>query len=89
MGVAGLLGYGVVGVMRNGSGPTVLVRTDMDALPVQEDTGLPYASTVMAKTADGKAVPVMHACGHDAHISIFIGVARALAKSSAVVALVV
>src|SRR6266480_3011575 len=73
-------GYGVVGVMKNGDGPTVLVRTDMDALPVQEDTGLHYASKVVAKNDEGKDVHVMHACGHDAHMSAFIGVARALAK---------
>jgi hippurate hydrolase len=72
--------YGVVGVMKNGPGPTVLVRTDLDALPVHEETGLPYASTVTTKNDEGKEVPVMHACGHDAHISMFIGVARALAK---------
>jgi amidohydrolase len=71
---------GVVGVMKNGEGPTVLVRTDMDALPVHEETGLPYASTVTNINDEGKEVPVMHACGHDAHISMFIGVARALAK---------
>src|SRR5216117_2142876 len=75
-----LKGYGVVGVMKNGDGPTVLVRTDMDALPVEEDTGLPYASKVVAKNDEGKDVHVMHACGHDAHIAIFIGTARALAK---------
>src|SRR5437763_2604854 len=75
-----LKGYGVVGVMKNGDGPTVLVRTDMDALPVEEDTGLPYASKVVAKNDEGKDVHVMHACGHDAHISMFIGVVRALAK---------
>jgi amidohydrolase len=72
--------YGVVGVMKNGDGPTVLVRTDMDALPVEEETGLPYASKVVAKTDDGKDVHVMHACGHDVHIAIFIGMARVLAK---------
>jgi amidohydrolase len=72
--------YGVVGVMKNGAGPTVLVRTDLDALPVHEETGLPYASTVTTKTEDGKEVPVMHACGHDAHMAVFIGVARTLAK---------
>jgi hippurate hydrolase len=71
---------GVIGILKNGDGPTVLVRTDMDALPVEEQTGLPYASKVTTKTDDGKDVHVMHACGHDAHISIFIGVARALAK---------
>ncbi len=72
--------YGVIGVMKNGDGPKVLVRTDMDALPVEEQTGLPYASKVVAKSNEGKEVHVMHACGHDAHISMFIGVARALAK---------
>src|SRR5438132_9214982 len=72
--------YGVVGVMKNGDGPTVLVRTDMDALPVHEETGLPYASTVTTNNDEGKEVPVMHACGHDAHMSMFIGVARALVK---------
>src|SRR5882757_8068224 len=72
--------YGVVGVMRNCASPTVVVRTDLDALPVHEETGLPYASTVTTKTEDGKEVPVMHACGHDAHMAMFIGVARALAK---------
>jgi hippurate hydrolase len=72
--------YGVVGVMKNGDGPTVLVRTDMDALPVEEETGLPYASKVVAKNEEGKDVHVMHACGHDVHIAAFIGTARALGK---------
>src|SRR5262249_39851323 len=72
--------YGVVGAMKNGDGPTVLVRTDMDALPVQEETGLPYASKVVAKNEEGKDVHVMHACGHDTHIAAFIGTARAVAK---------
>ena len=76
----GLTGYGVVGVMKNGDGPVVLVRTDMDALPVEEETGLPYASKVMAKNNAGEEVHVMHACGHDMHMATFIGVARALAK---------
>src|SRR3989442_12131668 len=76
----GLTCFGVVGVMKNGAGPTVLVRSDLDALPVHEETGLPYASTVTTKNDEGKEVPVMHACGHDAHISMFIGVARVLAK---------
>lgn len=76
----GLTGYGVVGIMKNGDGPTVLIRTDMDALPVEEETGLPYASKVTTKDNAGKEVHVMHACGHDAHMAIFIGVARALAK---------
>lgn len=77
---AKLKGYGVIGVMKNGDGPIVLVRTDMDALPVEEETGLPYASKVTTKNDEGKDVHVMHACGHDAHIAAFIGTARALAK---------
>src|SRR6266513_2915680 len=72
--------YGVIGIMKNGTGPTVLVRTDMDALPVEEDTGLPYASKVTTKGDDGREVHVMHACGHDAHMSVFIGTARALQR---------
>src|SRR6266481_2913651 len=75
-----LKGYSVVGVMKNGDGPTVLVRTDMDALPVEEETGLPYASKIVAKNDEDKDVHVMHACGHDAHMAAFIGTARALAK---------
>ncbi|RHZ45152.1 putative zinc metallopeptidase [Aspergillus thermomutatus] len=61
-------GYGVAGVLRNGPGPTVLLRADMDALPVEEKTGLPYASTKTTKDGDGRTVPVMHACGHDTHV---------------------
>src|SRR4029077_7274146 len=76
----GATGYGVVGVMKNGDGPVVLVRTDMDALPVHEETGAPYASTVTTKNREGKEVPVMHACGHDVHMSCFIGTARALGE---------
>jgi amidohydrolase len=72
--------YGVIGIMKNGTGPIVLVRTDLDALPVEEDTGLPYASKVTAKGDDGREVHVMHACGHDAHMSAFIGTARALQR---------
>src|SRR5947199_728319 len=72
--------FGVVGLMKNGDGPVVLVRTDLDALPVQEETGLPYASKVVTKNEKGDDVHVMHACGHDAHISMIIGVARSLAK---------
>src|SRR6184192_2217209 len=75
-----LKGYGVVGVMKNGDGPKVLVRTDMDALPVEEDTGLPYASKAVATNDEGEYVHVMHACGHDAHMAAFIGTARSLAK---------
>src|SRR2546430_8867176 len=73
--------YGVIGIMKNGTGPTVMVRTDLDALPVEEDTGLPYASKVTAKADDGREVHVMHACGHDAHMSAFIGTARALQRT--------
>jgi amidohydrolase len=75
-----LISYGVVGVLRNGPGPTVFVRTDMDALPIVENTGLPYASHVKVKRADGAEVGVMHACGHDIHMSVFIGTARMLAQ---------
>src|SRR4051812_10428539 len=74
-------GNGVVGVLRNGKGPTVLVRTDMDALPVKEKTGLPYASTVTAKNDAGEVVPVMHACGHDIHMASWVGAATLLARS--------
>jgi amidohydrolase len=75
--------YGVVGVLKNGAGPTVLVRADMDALPYDPDrgeqTGLPYASKVVAKDDDGKPVSVMHACGHDAHVASLLGTAKLLA----------
>ncbi len=75
-----LKSYGVVGIMKNGEGPTVLVRTDMDALPVEEETGLPYASKVVTKNDEGKDVHVAHACGHDAHMAAFIGTVRALQR---------
>ena len=75
-----LKSYGVIGIMKNGTGPTVLVRTDMDALPVHEETALPYASNVVTKNDEGKDVPVGHMCGHDAHMSAFIGTARALQR---------
>jgi metal-dependent amidase/aminoacylase/carboxypeptidase family protein len=74
----GVGGTGVVAVLRNGEGPAVLLRADMDALPVREATGLPYASTVTA-TADGTEVPVMHACGHDVHITCLLGAVALLA----------
>jgi len=76
----GLTSFGVIGVMKNGDGPTVAIRTDLDALPVHEETGLPYASTVTTKNDAGLDVSVMHACGHDIHMSTFIGTARALGK---------
>ncbi|HEY8505282.1 MAG TPA: amidohydrolase [Gemmataceae bacterium] len=71
-------GTGVVGVFRNGEGPTVMVRTDMDALPVVERTGLPYASKVTVRDKQGREVGVMHACGHDVHMTCWIGAARVL-----------
>jgi len=73
-------GHGVVGVLKNGDGPVILVRTDLDALPVKEQTGLPYASTKVVKDELGREVSVMHACGHDMHMASFIGTARALVK---------
>lgn len=73
-------GTGVVGVMKNGAGPVLLVRTDMDALPVKELTGLSYASTATTKDDSGATVPIMHACGHDVHMTVFTGTARRLAK---------
>lgn len=74
-------GYGVAAVLKNGNGPTVLIRTDMDALPVEEKTNLPYASKVRSVNPAGAEVGVMHACGHDIHMTVFIGTARALAES--------
>jgi hippurate hydrolase len=74
----GVGGHGVVGILKNGSGPTVLVRTDLDALPVVENTGLVYSSQVRVRDAKGTEVGVMHACGHDIHITCLIGVARYL-----------
>ena len=65
----GVGGNGVVAMMKNGPGPVVLIRTDMDGLPVKEATGLPYASTAMGKAPDGSMTPVMHACGHDIHMT--------------------
>ena len=73
-------GYGVIAVMKNGDGPTVLVRTDLDALPVEEKTGLPYASAVKTKNDAGQDVSVMHACGHDIHITNMLGTAKMLAQ---------
>jgi hippurate hydrolase len=78
---SGIGGTGVVGVMRNGDGASVLMRADMDALPVQEATGLPYASTVRATDAAGNEVPVMHACGHDMHVACLLGAATLLADA--------
>ena len=72
--------FGVVGVLENGPGPVVLVRTDMDALPVTEETGLPYASRATGTDPQGRVVGVMHACGHDVHMTCFVGVATWLAE---------
>ncbi|HZU35718.1 MAG TPA: amidohydrolase [Gemmataceae bacterium] len=72
-------GHGIVAILKNGAGPTILVRTDMDALPVTEKTGLPYASKIRVRDATGREVGVMHACGHDMHMSCWIGTARVLA----------
>jgi len=73
-------GYGVVAVLKNGAGPTVLVRADMDALPVEEQTGVAYASKVHAKNDAGGDVSVMHACGHDIHVSSLLGTAKMLVQ---------
>src|SRR3982751_2258269 len=70
---------GVVAVMKNGPGPVLLIRADMDALPVAEQTGLPFASKVMGKLPDGTDTPVMHACGHDTHVATWLGTARRMA----------
>ncbi|KAJ5281839.1 amidohydrolase [Penicillium angulare] len=75
-------GYGLVGILKNGPGKTILLRADMDALPVKEITGLPYASSVMMPDADGNEKPVMHACGHDMHITCLLAAAEILAKNT-------
>jgi hippurate hydrolase len=74
-------GTGVVGLLRNGDGPVVMLRADFDALPVREETGLPYASTIRAVGEDGAEVPVMHACGHDMHATCLVGAAEVLART--------
>jgi amidohydrolase len=73
-------GHGVVGILRNGHGPTVLLRADTDALPVLEETGLPYASDAVGIDESGREVPVMHACGHDVHVTCLVGAAQVLAE---------
>lgn len=75
----GVGGTGVVAVMENGEGPTVMIRADMDGLPVKEDTDLSYISTATQEDIDGKVKPVMHACGHDTHITSLVGTARQMA----------
>ena len=74
-------GHGVVGMLRNGEGKTVMLRADMDALPIGEETGLPYASRIRGQTDDGRPVGIMHACGHDLHMTNQVGVARWLAAN--------
>ena len=81
-----LAGFGIAGVFKNGDGPTVLVRTELDALPVTEQTGLPYASTRAGHRRRGQRVGVMHACGHDIHMTSFIGTARMLVADEGPVA---
>jgi len=76
----GSAAFGFLAVMKNGSGPTVLVRTELDALPVEEKTGAPFASAVHSKNAAGQDVGVMHACGHDLHMMSLLGTAQALAR---------
>ena len=79
-GVEDRISYGVVAVMRNGEGPTVMVRTDLDGLPVEEDSGLPYASVAKGVGDDGSEVFAMHACGHDLHMTSWLGTARMLSR---------
>src|SRR5664279_4252505 len=81
--LTGVGGTGVVGIARNGEGPTVLLRADMDGLPVLEETGLDYASTVRGTDPDGNDVPVMHACGHDVHVTCLLGAAQVLLRRAA------
>ena len=78
---AGVGKTGVVGLLRNGEGPTVMLRADMDALPVEEATGLPYASKVTATDQDGNTVPVSHMCGHDMHVTWLVGATKLLAEA--------
>jgi hippurate hydrolase len=73
--------YGVIAILKNGPGPTLLVRADMDALPIVEETGVPYASHVTVQNKSGQEVGVMHACGHDVHTTVLIGTARAMAAT--------
>jgi len=76
----GVGGTGIVGILKNGAGPTVLLRTELDALPIEEKTGLPYASTVKTVDLSGKTQPAMHACGHDIHMAGWTGAAALLAR---------
>lgn len=77
----GVGGTGVVAILRNGAGPTVMLRTELDALPIEEKTGLPFASTAKAKNERGELVPVAHMCGHDIHMSAWVGTAELMAQN--------
>ena len=77
----GVGGTGVVAILKNGPGPTVMLRTELDALPMEEKTGLPFASTVKTKNDAGDVVPVAHMCGHDLHMAAWVGTAELMAKS--------
>src|SRR5882757_2691542 len=77
----GVGGTGVVAILKNGAGPKIMLRTELDALPVEEKTGLPYASKVHAKDAAGSDLPVMHACGHDLHMAAILGTAQIMARN--------
>jgi hippurate hydrolase len=81
--VIGIGGYGLVATLQNGDGPVILFRADMDALPVEEQTGLPFSSTARADNQAGEDVPVMHACGHDIHMTVLLGIAREMAADRA------
>ena len=71
-------GNGFVGLLRNGDGPVIMVRTDMDAMPLEEKTGLPFANKVITSDNEGKEVHVMHSCGHDLHMTEWLGTAKVL-----------
>ena len=77
----GIGGTGIVAILKNGPGPTVMLRTELDALPIEEKTGLPFASTVTVKNAAGETVPVAHACGHDLHMSAWVGSAELMVQN--------
>src|SRR5512140_281253 len=77
----GVGGTGVVAILRNGPGPVVMLRTELDALPIEEKTGLPFASTVKTKNDAGDVVSVSHMCGHDLHMAAWVGTAELMAKS--------
>ncbi len=79
--ITGVAKTGVVGILKNGDGPVVMYRADMDALPVKERTGLPWSCTKTVIKEDGSEVPVMHACGHDAHVTWLLGVAKIMAAT--------